>query len=307
MLNLNNFFHVYAAVFAICGSSVLYAQNSPSLPSGPADAGLNAVPGVTAPAKRPPDARKPVVVPTPGSATKAAAEPPPSRITLDFHRAFSSGNLELAEMLLKQGADINCVNCYDMPIFTRAVIGQNVNGINAISWMLSHGADPNLPWRDRDNQTPLHTFLATTDFRPITGGVPNVPPTPSALTWLEQFLNAGAKPNQTSSTGATALHYLAVNSLGMAYGSKSEKGQNFIRMTELLVAKGGDINAQDKQGRTPLMATLERDCMPEAISLFKRLGADTQIKARDGTTAKELAYKLAVTGNQRCNQVIGML
>lgn len=39
--------------------------------------------------------------------------PEPSKVTRDFEKAFYLGNLEIAELLLQQGADINCPNCND--------------------------------------------------------------------------------------------------------------------------------------------------------------------------------------------------
>ena len=39
--------------------------------------------------------------------------PPPSQVSKDLYKSIRSGNFQIAELLIQQGGDINCLNCGD--------------------------------------------------------------------------------------------------------------------------------------------------------------------------------------------------
>lgn len=89
---------------------------------------------------------------------KAAARPlpPPSKTTLNLIEAIRAGNYEMAEILLREGGDINCRNCnYDgvPPLLALYDAERGHNPNRRLVWMLSHGANPNVS--DKNGRTPL--------------------------------------------------------------------------------------------------------------------------------------------------------
>lgn len=129
-------------------------------PTAPAPASANpALPGSSAKKAQPRTVKVSAPAPAPSTSYKPAFVAPklpaPSKITQDFYNSYLSGNMELAVLLLQQGADINCRNCgEDAPLLAHA-LGRSLNrhaGVaDHITWLLSRGADPNV--EDKDGRT----------------------------------------------------------------------------------------------------------------------------------------------------------
>merc|ERR1712217_299061 len=79
--------------------------------------------------------------------------------------------------------------------------------------------------------------------------------------------------NVTDQNGRTAMHWAA------DYGHPE--------IINLLAKKGGNVNAKDKFGITPLMAAVF-DGRESAVKALLANGADKSIKDSDGKTAKEV-------------------
>lgn len=102
------------------------------------------------------------------------------------------------------------------------------------------------------------------------------------------LIRAGAKPEETDNTGATALHYAAAR--GKADTVKA------------LLANKADPNATDADGDTPLHFLL-KNCarlnanpdalpLPETIKALIKGGANPKLKTKDGQNALQLAKSL---------------
>jgi protein phosphatase 1 regulatory subunit 12A len=79
-----------------------------------------------------------------------------------------------------------------------------------------------------------------------------------------------------------------VGSLGS--GSNYEWKKDNLKVAELLVAKGADLNAQDEEGWTPLHTTTRRNYLPGSQFLVEN-GASVAIKNQSGLTPLEQANK----------------
>lgn len=264
-------------------------------PSGPEPVKKSAVTTKATPVLAKPSvqavARAPVLVPQ---------VPPPSKVTRDFYEAFMGSNLELADMLLKQGADINCTNCGQFPPLSRALNEFPDPSLNLVGWVLERGGNPNIAYwpQQRDGKT---IFLA------FSGGFERM------LAWYgegvysltKQLLDAGADVHASTQTGQTALHLLGNNAGLFSLGS--QKGPYFTKFLDVLLDAGADINAKDFEGRTPLMVSAQKICSLELIKQFQKRHADLRVQSSNGTTIRDMAYSGAVSGNKECNPVLAYL
>ena len=101
------------------------------------------------------------------------------------------------------------------------------------------------------------------------------------------LLDAGADPNSAlNHRRGRPLHYA-----GDGYiVSKLWNEKNQVAMIQLLLKAGADINAQDKNGATPLHRAVRTRCAA-AVKCLLDAGADTTIKNKPGSTAFHLAVQ----------------
>lgn len=241
-----------------------------------------------------------------GSSKKVATLPAPSWLTLDLYSAVQSGNIGLAETLLDQGADINCVNCGGDPLLVWAAVGQfnKMTFPNAVQWLLEKGANPNVQSLETGDGA-LHLVIRTSiDFTKWGSQLD------SFYTAVRALLDRGAKPGLENKDGVTPLHSAA---RFVHYGTGPGYTQYGLRLLDDLVKAGGRINLQTRAGNTPLMAGLLVDhtqlvtCNEQVVQRLLDLGSDTQLKNKKGQRAYSIAYDLAVAGEKRCNPLLGML
>ncbi len=229
---------------------------------------------ISTPAQALPQVVKPVVAPI----------PTPSQVTRDFYKAFTNDNLQLAEMLLQQGADINCRNCGEYTLLTLATHKSGYYGMAPMQWLLARGADINLYNLD-DINNPL--MVATS--RLYRDGI-------------YFLLKNGANPNSKNIQGNFPLALLGMRA-GDIYS------ESFLSFFGALITAGARINDVNSMGYSSLMLSIasSRDCSPITVEAYLRNDANVDIRAKDGMTATDLVYKNALAGGRSCNEVYATL
>jgi ankyrin repeat protein len=103
----------------------------------------------------------------------------------------------------------------------------------------------------------------------------------------KMLLAAGANPNSAENhRRSRPLHYAADGYVI----SELWNEKNQVTMIRLLLKAGAEINAQDKNGATPLHRAVRTRCS-EAVKCLLDAGADTTIKNKPGSTAFHLAVQ----------------
>ena len=95
---------------------------------------------------------------------------------------------------------------------------------------------------------------------------------------IRLLLQHGADPLALDRKGATALHYAVA-------------GSRALEIITLLVNSGANVNACDDSGFSVLMRAVMND-KPELVGLMIHLGADLQLRTKDGQTALDWAQDL---------------
>jgi ankyrin repeat protein len=292
-------------------ASVVHAQSLSELPRAPAP--TPTLPSISpstpqqksAPTKRVSEnAKQPTVnLQAPAKSASAKVLPPPSKVTLDFYQSVVAGNLELADILLQKGADINCANCGGAPLLHWAindiVIGQPKFS-NPVLWLFERKADPNVQAM-ASGETPLHLVIGhALEFSKW-----------SSLDGFYQlvrlFLDHGANPNVQDLKGWTAMHHAGMFLHLPITPSKTQFAQRVLRD---FASAGADVNRKDLQGNSPLATSLLTAtsgwfaCNEDIGRTFLELGADPKLKNAKGQSAQSLSYELAVKYGKECNPLL---
>src|SRR5882724_4267599 len=101
------------------------------------------------------------------------------------------------------------------------------------------------------------------------------------------LLAAGADPNYTANHRQSGpLHYAADGYIsGPAWNAKTQ-----VKTIQCLLDAGAHINAQDKNGATPLHRAVRTRCAAAVKCLLKR-GSDAKLKNKPGSTPFHLAVQ----------------
>jgi len=193
--------------------------------------------------------------------------------------AAGGGSPKIVRYLLNKGLDVNAtgsrnmtplgvslgmLNPYIAAILMRAGADANIKDEDGLSpydfakkWKLDLDAMKNINYKEKDNE----------DFYPLFDAVKY-----ADEEMIEKLIKGGANVNK-------------VTKYDMSPISISDKEN----ITRLLVKLGADINAQDDEGKTPLMEAAEFgiNIIPK-VKLLLSLGADKSIKNNKGQTAYDL-------------------
>ena len=126
-----------------------------------------------------------------------------------------NGHLEVVKLLIKKEEKNNASDQYDTPLYWASSIGH----LNVVKFLLEKGGNANV--QDKDGRTALHEASLN-----------------DHLTIVKLLIEKGANVNAKDKNNKTPLH-------------EASKGGNF-HVAEFLIEKGANIEAQDKQGRTAL-------------------------------------------------------
>jgi len=212
--------------------------------------------------------------------------------------AASTGQENVAEFLIANGADVNAkTNDNSTPLYQAAATG----GLNFVQLLIAKGADVN--GKDKHGNTPLHSAAlsgqrevvelliskgAIVDLKGRNGRTPlHNAARQGHKGVVELFVAHGADINAKDNRGRTPLWWAnrrghkEIVELLMAKGATislhTAVSSGDLDMLRRLIAKGANVNAKDKDGRTPLHHAAEQNRDEFArILVTKGAGIDVQ-------------------------------
>ncbi len=161
-------------------------------------------------------------------------------------------SLKMVELLYKNGAKIEIRDADGGTILHYTVTRESA--LELIPFFVTKGADINA--RGWENETPLHVAIA----------------------YFNEAEPSQTEPVFTGQTDSTSATSLSVRSLAQ-------------QVVELLARSGADLNALDAYGYTPLMQCTAAD-NTELAELLLQLGANKDIRDKDGLRAIDIAYEM---------------
>ncbi len=144
------------------------------------------------------------------------------------------------------------------------------------------------PKISKEDLVPYHSNL----FTAISGGFPQI---------LEQFLKQGGNPNAAF---AHDLNDQARLPLLVAVASRKLCNEGHVKIVELLLQAGADVNACDSRGYTALMEASGRNYL-QIVKLLLQAKADVNHRAKDTFTA--LTFALSAQANVDNKEVLLLL
>lgn len=239
-------------------------------------------------------------------------------------------NIEVARILIKAGADIQCVNQHKTsPIHAAAIY----DSIEVLNLLIENGA--NIEIKDRHGRTPLMNAVFSnsilvakrliecgaeietydfSNFNALLWAIVNNYPEMTRILLKAganieaQFLNKETPLIMACMGPRTDIAKILVE-FGANIEAKDGKDctplihaavNNNEKLTEFLIENGANINERESGGRTPLMCAAVYNGV-NAVKKLIELGADLNVKDNDGKSALDLAIMYNST------QVIALL
>ena len=211
--------------------------------------------------------------------------------------AIFNGHYAFARMLVEKGAGVNDGSLYvvtEMRNLAKYTNRPNppdtddgVSHLDIVTLLLDKGANPNAP------------YTKTIPPRQAQGNI-NVAPGSTALyravrsidlATVKLLLDAGANPSQAIGDGSTPL--MAAAGLGAPRGGDEEvtdagDRNDPVDVIKVLVEKGGNVNAANDAGMTPMHYAVQRGS-DRIIEFLASKGARFDVKNKQGRTAADLA------------------
>ena len=204
-----------------------------------------------------------------------------------LHLAITFDKLDIAELLINNGADVNAKNS-DGATPVHLAITSDKGDIAEL--LINKGADVNA--KSIYGDTPLHyTALKNAISTDILANIANIlliskdadvnakTTLKNAVSTASLLISKGADVNAKNVWGSTPLHTAAYN--------------NAVKVADLLISKGADVNAKNNNGEVPLHYAVRANAVDITNFLISK-GADINAQDTDGDT---LLY-WAIEGNK---------
>ncbi|KAH9994873.1 ankyrin repeat-containing domain protein [Russula vinacea] len=172
--------------------------------------------------------------------------------------------LDIVEILLKGGANVNAQSKYNLTPFHEAAGSGN---LDITQLLLSHGADINTI--DLQGDSPLHKAVRS-----------------QKLDIVEILLKGGADVNVQSKYKPTLLHEAA--------------GSGNLEITQLLLSHGANINTVDLQGDSPLHKAVRSQKLG-IVEILLKGGANVNVQSKYNPTP---LHEAAGSGNLEIAQLL---
>lgn len=207
---------------------------------------------------------------------------------------------EIVEALLNKGADVNIKDVNSVTALMLAVSANVLNrNTKIIEALLAKGADVNI--KANDGRTALGTAKQVGNQYVIEillkagakeGNEIASPSSTSAAdeTKVEEFFDA-VLAGDTSKVQVLLKQGIDMKSSTKALGLAAASGKTEI--SEVLLNEGADVNSQDEEGLTPLIAAAFNNLV-EIVEILLRNGADIDAQEEKGWTA---LYAAALTNS----------
>jgi len=169
--------------------------------------------------------------------------------------ALSQDDVEVAELLLEHGANVDVRETTGETILLKVLSRPRRNFVNIVKFLLKHGVDVNA----RDNH--LRSSLHLAEYR-------------GELELAQMLVEHKADVNSQNNNGMTPLHILS--------GSDNDES-DVLNHALLLLKHGAEVDRRDNDNDTPLLLAMWRDQFKLARTLLEH-GADVNAENNNGKT-----------------------
>jgi ankyrin repeat protein len=239
---------------------------------------------------------------------KADLEKPAANGTTALIDAIVNNHIELAMYLLDKGANPNAVdNFYKRTPLFAAIEARNLDyardsapvmpdakdPLDLIKALLAKGASTNT----RANTMPVRGFMqVSANWSNFDGQSPFLRAALAGdITVMRLLLEHGADPNIPTNSNTTALQAAAgINwVVGQTY---TESKESLMEALKLCIEKGGDVNARNSMGLTPVMGAANRGS-DDILEFLVKQGAKLDVKDNEGRTPTDWAKGVFLATN----------